>query len=142
MCWKGKLYYNIKGINHCSNSEYKSYWVNGQVDGTIDSAKLDAADDPITKLNKYLKANPDKYPKYTVDDYLVEIGQLRNVTDATNTFNRGDLLLLPTSNNSNSYKLYVYTGENGKLAKVPQATDETKNYPFKEIGNQNYTIVP
>ena len=142
LCWKGKLYYNIKGINHCSNSEYKSYWVNGQVDGTIDSAKLDAADDPITKLNKYLKANPDKYPKYTVDDYLVEIGQLRNVTDATNTFNRGDLLLLPTSNNSNSYKLYVYTGENGKLAKVPQATDETKNYPFKEIGNQNYTIVP
>lgn len=145
LCWKGKLYYNIKNINHCTNSEYTSYWINGQVDGTIDSSKLDAADDPITKLNKYLKANPDKYPKYTVDDFLVEIGQLRKVTDAANTFNRGDLLLFSSSNASIGYKLYVYTGESGKLKEVPQTANDTKKFNFVEMGNtdnKNYTIIP
>ena len=144
LCWKGKLYYNIKAIDHCTNPEYKSYWLNGWVGGTIDSAKLDAADDPITKLDKYLNANPGKYPKYTVDDFLVEMGQLRNAKDTPKTFNRGDLLLLPTSNASNPYKLYVYTGKNGKLVKVPQAADEAKDYAFIEIGNsnnKNYTII-
>lgn len=145
LCWKGKLYYNIKAIDHCSNSEYTSYWVNGQVNGTIDSAMLDAADDPITKLNKYLKANPDKYHQYTVDDYLVEIGQLRNAKDAANTFNRGDMLLFPSSNASIGYKVYVYTGESGKLKKVPQTANDTKKFNFVEMGNtdnKNYTIIP
>lgn len=146
LCWKGKLYYNIKSIDHCSNSEYTSYWVNGQVNGTIDSAKLDAADDPITKLNKYLKANPDKYSKYTVDDYLVEIGQLRNVKDAANTFNRGDMLLFPSSNASIGYKLYVYTGKSGELKSVPPDGNAASNSNFfvemGNSGNKNYTIIP
>ena len=138
LCWKGKLYYNIKSTDHCTNSEYTSYWVNG----TIDSAKLDAADDPITKLDKYLKANSGKY---TVDDYLVELGQLRNVTDEPKSFNRGDMLLFSSDTASIGYKVYVYTGESGKLTKVPQTTSEAKKYNFVEMGNsnnKNYTIVP
>ena len=146
LCWKGKLYYNIKGINHCTNSEYTSYWVNGQVNGTIDSAKLDAADDPITKLDNYLKVNPDKYPKYTVDDFLVEIGQLRSVKDSPKVFNRGDLLLFSSSNASIGYKLYVYIGKSGELKSVPQDGDAASNSNFfVEMGNsnnKNYTIVP
>ena len=138
LCWKGKLYYNIKSTDHCTNSEYTSYWVNG----TIDSAKLDAADDPITKLDKHLKATNSTH---TVSEYLVELGQLRDITDSPKTFNRGDLLLFSSDTASIGYKVYVYTGESGKLTKVPQTTSETKKYNFAEIGNsgnKNYTIIP
>ena len=137
LCWNGVLYYSYAQISKLPNDKAQ-YWINRNFDkksGKIDDKSLDAAYDPITFLDKYLKAQASSA---NASDYLVVIGALRNTDSNAFDFQPGDLIYFKDKEGKD--RLYVYVGASGQLSSVPQTTDEAKNSTYESNGKTKHNF--
>ena len=139
LCWNGVLYYSYNEISNLPNDKAQ-YWIDrnfDKKDGKIDEKSLNAADDPITFLDKYLKA---KGSPAKASDYLVAIGTLRNADSNASDFQPGDLIYFKDKGTD---RLYVYVGASGQLRSVPQTNDEAKKSTYESNGKskRNFYLI-
>lgn len=137
LCWNGVLYYSYDEIGNLPNDKAQ-YWINGNFDkkdGKIDEKSLNAADDPITFLDKYLKA---KGSSANASDYLVAIGALRTTDSNASDFQPGDLIYFKDKKGRD--RLYVYVGASGQLSSVPQTNDEAGKSTYESNGKSKYNF--